>query len=105
MHDAAAERAGRSVATHAPSLFLTAASSSTASIIFCFCLLALMTPTPSASSTGTVTGPVVTAPQSQATPSSGRRCGLPCVQQGGSQAPRWRPSVLWLARRGRTHCM
>lgn len=59
-----------------PSLLLTAASSTAASAC-CFCRCAFITETPSAISMGTVTGPVVTAPKSQATPRIGCRCGLP----------------------------
>mmetsp|Transcript_27070 Transcript_27070/g.52760 ORF Transcript_27070/g.52760 Transcript_27070/m.52760 type:complete len:270 (-) Transcript_27070:854-1663(-) len=42
-----------------------------------FSFWVLMTPMPSASSTGTVTGPVVTAPESHARPRRGRRSSLP----------------------------
>jgi hypothetical protein len=51
--------------------------------LFCFC--ASITPTPRASNTGTVTGPVVTAPQSHATPSRGCKWVLPLRQQHGKQ--------------------
>jgi hypothetical protein len=55
-----------------PLLLLTAASSTVASAR-CFCRCAFITETPSAISMGTVTGPVVTAPKSQANPKIGCR--------------------------------
>lgn len=72
---------------HSPLLVLTAASS-TASKASCFARCTFMTDTPSAMRMGTVTGPVVTAPQSHATPRIGRRLGLPlhASKQAGMQA-------------------